>query len=72
MVWVTGATIWMDLQSANRFDEACALKIAWRTPGIVVHNEGLTVDRSLLKDLGHEATPPAGPAPGGRLADLVF
>lgn len=44
----------MDLQSANRFDEACALKIAWRTPDIVFYDEVLTVDRSLLKDLGLE------------------
>jgi hypothetical protein len=63
----------MDLQPANRFDAACASAVAWTTPGIVVHNEGLTVDRSFLKNLGHEATPPeSGPAPGGRLADSAI
>jgi len=60
VVCVTDADIWIDLHHANLLDEAFALEVAWMTPDIVFHDEVLTVDRSLLKDLGLEIRPLSG------------
>jgi hypothetical protein len=52
VVCVTDANIWIDLHHANLLDEAFELEVTWMTPDIVFHDEVLTVDRPLLKDLG--------------------
>ena len=60
MVGVTDANIWIDLHHANLLDEVFALGVVWMTPDIVFYDEVLTVDRSLLKDLGLEIRPLSG------------
>lgn len=60
MVCVTDANIWIDLHHANLLDEAFGLEVSWMTPDIVFHDEVLTVDRALLKDLGLEVRPLSG------------
>lgn len=46
VVCVVGAPLWTDLRPANRFDEACVPTVAWRTPGIVVHQRAQIGDHS--------------------------
>ena len=52
MICVTDANIWIDLHNADLLDAVFELEHTWRTPDIVVRDEVLTVDRSLLVELG--------------------
>ena len=52
MVCVTDANIWIDIHNADLLDAVFALLFTWRTPDIIVRDEVLTVDRSLLVELG--------------------
>lgn len=54
MVCVTDANIWIDLHHADLLDAAFELAHTWRTPDIVMRDEVLSVDRSLLVELGLE------------------
>lgn len=52
MVCVTDANIWIDIHNADLLDAVFELEHTWRTPDIIVRDEVLTVDRSLLVELG--------------------
>jgi hypothetical protein len=54
VVCVTDANIWIDVHNADLLDAVFELPFAWVTPDIVLRNEILTVDRSLLVELGLE------------------
>lgn len=52
MVCVTDANIWIDIHNADLLDAVFELEHTWRTPDIIVRDEVLTVDRSLLAERG--------------------
>lgn len=52
MVCVTDANIWIDVHNADLLDAVFELPFVWVTPDIVLHREVLTVDPSLLVELG--------------------
>lgn len=52
MICVTDANIWIDLHNADLLDAVFELEHTWRTPDIIMRDEVLTVDRSLLVELG--------------------
>lgn len=52
MICVTDANIWIDLHNADLLDAVLELEHTWRTPDIIMRDEVLTVDRSLLVELG--------------------
>ena len=54
MVCVTDANIWIDVHNADLLDAVFDLPFTWRTPDIVLRNEVLTVDRTLLVERGLE------------------
>ena len=54
MICVTDANIWIDVHNADLLDAVFELPFTWRTPDIVLRNEVLTVDRTLLVELGLE------------------
>jgi hypothetical protein len=49
---VTDANIWIDIHNADLLDAVFELEHTWRTPDIIVRDEVLTVDRSLLAERG--------------------
>jgi hypothetical protein len=51
---VTDANIWIDVHNADLLDAVFELPVTWLTPDIVLYNELLTVDRTLLIELGLE------------------
>jgi hypothetical protein len=52
VICVTDVNIWIDLHNADVLDAVFELEHPWRTPDIIVRDEMLTVDRSLLVELG--------------------
>jgi len=54
VVCVTDANIWIDVHNADLLDAVFELPFTWRTPDIVLRNEVLTVDRTLLVERGLE------------------
>jgi len=52
VICVTDANIWIDIHNADLLDAVFELEHTWRTPDIIVRDEVLTVDRSLLVELG--------------------
>ena len=50
MVGVTDASVWIDLHNADLLDAAFDLNVTWVTPDIMVRDEILTVDRTVLAD----------------------
>jgi hypothetical protein len=51
---VTDANIWIDVHNADLLDAVFELPFTWWTPDIVLRNELLTVDQTLLVELGLE------------------
>ena len=61
MVCVTDANIWIDVHNADLLDAVFELPFTWRTPDIVLYDEVLTVDRTLLVELGLDVRTLSGP-----------
>lgn len=52
MVCETDANVWIDVHNADLLDAVFELPCTWRTPDIVLRSEVLTVDQTLLVELG--------------------